>query len=55
MPAQETELRKIVAASLPAPLDIRIRRVPEIPRPASGKHEEFISLIGADLTPGVKQ
>ena len=55
LPAQETELRKIVAASLPAPLEIQIRRVPGIPRPASGKHEEFMSLIGAEFSSDVKQ
>lgn len=44
--AQEQELRAIVAASLPAPLEVRIRRVSAIPRPASGKHEEFVSVIG---------
>ena len=42
---QESELRDVVAGSLPANLNIRIRRVSEIPRPPSGKHEEFVSFV----------
>jgi phenylacetate-CoA ligase len=45
-PAQQNELRAIVQRSLPVALDVRIRRVPAIPRPASGKHEEFVSAVG---------
>ena len=48
-PAQENELRAIVATRLPAALEIRIRRVAHIPRPASGKHEEFISLTDSTM------
>jgi phenylacetate-CoA ligase len=48
--AQEDEMRRIVAASLPGPFDIRFRYVDEFPRTANGKHEEFISYV----TPPVK-
>ena len=44
-PEQEEEMRGILARGLPVPFDIRIRCVAEIPRPASGKHEEFVSLL----------
>jgi phenylacetate-CoA ligase len=44
-PAQEAEMRKIVAASLPCHFNIRFRYVDDFPRTASGKHEEFVSLI----------
>lgn len=44
--AQEAEMRAIIAAGLPVPFDIQIRCVAEIPRPASGKHEEFVSMLG---------
>jgi len=43
--AQEAEMRKIIGDGLPAPFDIRIRCLPDIPRPASGKYEEFVSAI----------
>jgi len=42
---QAAEMRKIIADGLPAPFDIRIRCLESIPRPASGKHEEFVSLV----------
>ncbi len=44
-PAQEEEMRQVIASVLPAPFHIAIRCVPEIPRSAGGKHEEFISLV----------
>jgi phenylacetate-CoA ligase len=46
-PDQETKLRKIIAENIPMPFEIRIRRMPEIPRGAGGKYEEFLSLIEA--------
>jgi phenylacetate-CoA ligase len=41
--AQEAEMRKIIGDALPAPFDIRIRCLEKIPRPVSGKYEEFVS------------
>lgn len=44
-PEQESEVRKIVAAGLPAQFNIRVRRMSEIPREEGGKYEEFVSLV----------
>ena len=44
-PAQEEAMRKIVAAALPVPFEIRFRYVDEFPKSASGKHEELISYV----------
>ena len=45
-PEQETQLRNIIASNIPVPFEIRILRVPEIPRGSGGKYEEFLSMIG---------
>jgi phenylacetate-CoA ligase len=45
-PDQETQLRNIIASNIPVPFEIRILRVPEIPRGSGGKYEEFLSMIG---------
>lgn len=42
---QESEVRRIVASSLPAPFRIHVRQVAEIPRQEGGKFEEFVSLV----------
>lgn len=44
-PAEEDEMRKIVAAALPGPFDIRFRYVSQFPRGPGGKHEEFVSFV----------
>jgi phenylacetate-CoA ligase len=44
-PEQEDALTKIVVAALPIALKVAARRVPDIPRPESGKYEEFVSLV----------
>jgi len=44
-PEQEAAMRDIINAGLPMPFDVRIRCVPEIPRPVSGKYEEFVSAM----------
>ena len=44
-PAEEDRMRKIVAAALPAPFDIRFRYVSQFPRGPGGKHEEFVSFV----------
>jgi phenylacetate-CoA ligase len=44
-PEQTRELEKIVLGRLPVALTVRVQRVAEIPRPASGKYEEFVSLV----------
>lgn len=44
-PAQEDQMRRIVAAVLPCPFEIRFRYVSEFERGPSGKHEEFISFV----------
>ena len=43
--AQENEMKRIINAGLPMPFEVHIRCVSEIPRPAGGKYEEFVSLI----------
>ena len=43
--AQENEMKRIINAGLPVPFEVHIRSVSEIPRPVSGKYEEFVSLI----------
>ena len=45
----EAEMRAIIARGLPAPFEIQIRCVETIPRPGSGKHEEFVSLLDQPL------
>ena len=45
LPEHEAAIRTIVSRVLPAKFDIQIRRIDAIPRPASGKHEEFVSLL----------
>ena len=44
-PAQEDEMRCLVAASLPGAFEIRFRYVPEFQRGPNGKHEEFLSFV----------
>jgi hypothetical protein len=44
-PAQESAMRDIINAGLPMGFDIRIRCLDAIPRPTSGKYEEFVSAI----------
>jgi len=44
-PAQEDEMRKIIAAALPVPFDISFRYVDTFPQSPSGKHEELISYV----------
>jgi phenylacetate-CoA ligase len=44
-PEQEEAMRRIIAAALPSPFEIRFRYVAEFPRGPSGKHEEFISFV----------
>ena len=44
-PEQEEAMRKIIAAAMPSPFEIRFRYVSEFPRGPSGKHEEFISFV----------
>jgi len=43
--AQECAMRDIVNAGLPVRFDVRIHRLDAIPRPVSGKYEEFVSLM----------
>ena len=53
-PAQEDEMRRLVASSLPGSFEIRFRYVAEFPRGPGGKHEEFISFVSdphRDVTP----
>jgi phenylacetate-CoA ligase len=44
-PEQENEMRRIAAAALPARYKIAFNYVSEFPQSASGKHEEFVSLL----------
>ena len=44
---QEEDMRAVVADALPARFDVRFHYVTEFPRNASGKHEEFVSLVSA--------
>ena len=48
-PAQEDEMRRIVAAALPAPFEIHFRYVSEFQRGPTGKHDEFISFVSDRL------
>lgn len=44
-PEQEDQMRRIVAAALPCPFDIRFRYVSQFERGPGGKHEEFVSFV----------
>jgi phenylacetate-CoA ligase len=50
--AQEEDMRRIVAAALPAPFEIRFRYVSEFPRGPSDKQEELISFVADPLSMG---
>ena len=52
-PAQEDQMRKIVAAALPVPFEICFRYVSQFPRDPSGKHEELISFVADPLAANI--
>lgn len=52
LPEEDTAVREILLSRLRHPFSIRLTQVPEIPRSASGKFEEFMSLMSQAETSG---